>query len=566
MSNIDHNMMLYRMGEGSIGGKARGLAFLNSIIVSRNLSNVYKNITVKIPKTVFIGTDYFDDFIAMNSLQDAATGTYTDAEIFTRFINAHLPQQLMWNLRAYLTAVSKPLAVRSSSKLEDSYYQPFAGIYATHMVPFTTYTEKFLADVSDAIKAVYASVFMQESKAYIEATSNVIDEEKMAVVLQEVCGNSSGNMQYPLIAGVIRSVNFYPVGPEKAEDGIVSMAVGLGKYVVDNEPSLRFSPACPLSALQGYSADSVLKESQKYFYALDTDSTAYRIDPDEKKNFIRVKLKEASDAAKSLAVSVYDPGNQMITDMPYAEGTPVVTFSKLFRNNDLNFTQLLSDLIQMGKEEMNSDVELEFALEEDAEKKGNYIFNLLQIRPVGTVGAGVNVEVDVAPDQCILYSRQSLGNGIFEGITDVVYVKTESFDPSSNAQLAVEIERINHEMKQQKRSYVLIGPGRWGSSDPWLGIPVKWSQISEASVIAEIGLDNYPVEPSQGTHFFQNITTFCIGYMIVSPQFPESIFDHRYLGSMKPVSESEHIRQIRFPKPLRIIIDGRKNTGAIVKP
>jgi len=567
--SFDEYTTFSRIGEGSIGGKARGLAFINTVIQRYRLFNKYPGVVITVPKTVVLSTDIFDEFMEMNDLYRVGLSDIPDEEILQKFINARLPGWVHQDLYTFISVVRSPLAVRSSSKLEDSHYQPFAGIYSTYMIPVLPHnTSRTMELLTTAIKSVYASVYFRSGKAYIEATSNVIDEEKMGIVLQEVCGTQHENRYYPSFSGVARSVNFYPIAPEKPEDGIAKIALGLGKYIVDGGLSLRFSPRYPKKILQLSNPSMALKETQKIFYALDLNEESFVPSTNDGINLLELKIKDAEDdkALRHIA-SVYDLQSDVIRDGLNYPGKKLITFSGILQHDAFPLAEILQELLQIGQKEMNLPIEIEFAVNLDVEQGYPYIFNFLQIRPIVEGDQDSNIDLtDINKEQAVIYSKAALGNGYFTGLRDVVYIKPEMFDPAKNKEIALGVDHLNQHFREEKINYVLIGPGRWGSSDPWLGIPVKWPQISEARVIVESGLDNYRIDPSQGTHFFQNLTSFRVGYMTINPYIGEGSYDIAYLNSLPAVYEDEYIRHVHFGEPLNIMIDGKTNTGVILKP
>jgi len=565
-AHVDPQLIFSRIGDGSIGGKARGLAFLNLIIKKYNLYKKY-SLTITIPRTVVICTDVFDEFMEMNNLNSFALSDHEDVVIHSRFINSNLPDRLYRDLYAYAGTITNPVAVRSSSKLEDSQYQPFAGVYSTYMLPFSGNKDVMVKMVADAVKSVYASVFYKKSKTYITATSNVIDEEKMGIILQEVCGQLYGNRFYPVMSGVARSLNFYPIAPEKVEDGIAYIAYGLGKYVVDGNSAIRFSPKYPKKALQLTVPELAVRDSQKFFLALNMSKEGFKLTHVETCNLLKLKIKEAqNDQALVFAASTYDMENRTIREGPGQSGNPIITFSQVLNHNSFPLADILQTILSVGQNEMNSPVELEFAVDVDV-KVGSPTFYLLQIRPVIGNDQGGDVSIkEIKKENTLVYSKSALGNGIFENLKDIVYVKIRNFNPAHNKEIASELEKINELIKADRKNYILIGPGRWGSNDPWLGIPVIWSQISEVRIIVENEINNYQIEPSQGTHFFQNLTAFRIGYLSVSSLIKENFCDLSSLEMYKALNETEHLIHLRFDKPLKTIIDGRNNTGVIYKP
>jgi CheY-like chemotaxis protein len=566
--SYDEYLTFSRIGEGSIGGKARGLAFSNSIIKKYKLYNKYPDIVITIPRTVVISTDFFEEFMESNKLYDIALSDIPDEEILDRFVKAKLPERLLQDLHAYISAVKNPIAIRSSSKLEDSHYQPFAGIYSTYMIPRNPSDAMLtLKPLCDAIKAVYASVFYRSSKAYMTATANVIDEEKMGIILQEVCGTRYGDRFYPTLSGVARSINYYPIKPETSADGIVNIAYGLGKYVVDGGASIRFSPKYPKKIVQFSNVNSVLKETQKTFFALDLSAQSFHPTIDDSATLLRLKIAEAeNDYGFRFAASTYDMENQVIKDDIHTPGKRVITFSHVLNHKTFPLADILDTLLDIGEKEMGNPIEIEFAVNLDTPADQPKIFSFLQIRPVVANEQRITFKLEnIQLEETIVFSRSALGNGIIENISDLVYIKPESFKSSETKQIARELEQLNHQFVCEKRNYILIGPGRWGSSDPWLGIPVKWPQISEARIIIESGLEHYRIDPSQGTHFFQNITTFGVGYMTINPYMKDGFLDYDYLSAQPAEKETGFLRHVRFPKPVIIKIDGRQNVGVIYK-
>ena len=564
--NFNEYLVFSRIGDGSLGGKARGLAFIDTIIKKHNLAQQFENAIISIPRTVVISTDLFDEFIETNNLNEIAFSDIPDEEILKKFIAAQLPKRLIVDLRKFAECLSKPIAVRSSSKLEDSHYQPFAGIYSTYMIPFIEgNTNEMLKVISEAIKCVYASVFYKESKAYISATSNLIDEEKMGIVLQELCGQPYGNRFYPAISGVASSLNFYPIAPEKPEDGVANIAYGLGKYVVDGGMSIRFSPKYPKKILQLSNTKMALRETQKRFYALDLNSDSWHPSVDDKVNLLDLKIGEAQgDNALKYAVSTFDFENNRILDGIHEGGRSVVTFSNVLNHEVFPLSEILNTLLKIGQSEMNTPIEIEFAVNLDVKKGELPTFYFLQIRPIVENISNSKVEINqIDESQVVVYSKLAIGNGEFPNIYDFVFVKPESFNSSQTLEIAKDIEQINSMLKSEKRNYILCGPGRWGSADPFLGIPVKWSQISEARIIIESGLENYRIDPSQGSHFFQNLTSFKVGYMIVNPFINDGFYNVSILSNQQTIAETKYIKAVRFEKPLTVKIDGRKGIGII---
>ncbi|MDY4684296.1 MAG: PEP/pyruvate-binding domain-containing protein [Prevotella sp.] len=560
-----------RIGEGSLGGKGRGLAFLDNIIKRHPELNQYPNARVMIPKTVVLCTDYFDQFMDKNNLWGIALSDASDDEILHHFLKAQLPDALIADFFTFFDAVKSPIAVRSSSLLEDSHYQPFAGIYSTYMIPYLDDKYEMLRMLACAIKGVYASVYYKDSKAYMTATSNVIDQEKMAVILQEVVGKTYGDKYYPTFSGVLRSLNYYPIGDETAEEGIASLALGLGKYIVDGGQTLRVSPYHPNQVLQTSEMETALRETQKRFYALDMSRVGDDFQVDDGFNIKNLRVKEADkDGALTGIASTFDPYDQVIRDGIYEGGRKIISFCGVLQHGVFPLPEILQMSERFGADEMRRPVEIEFAcnLENGEQGKMNGNFYLLQIRPIVDSKQVLDADLDVISDEkCLLRSANSLGHGISEDVTDVVYVKTnDDFTASENPYIADEIEQINRRFLNEGRNYVLVGPGRWGSSDYWLGIPVKWPHISAARVIVEEGLKNYHVDPSQGTHFFQNLTSFGVGYFTINTYTGDGLFQKEVLDSMPAVEETPHVRHVRFDKPLKIMMDGKKQKGVVLLP
>ena len=556
-----------RIGEGSLGGKGRGLAFLDNVIKRHPEFNQYDNATVQIPKTVVLCTDIFDEFMMTNNLYPIALSDASDDEILKHFLRAQLPDSLIADFFTFFEATKSPIAVRSSSLLEDAHYQPFAGIYSTYMIPYLEDKYQMLQMLACAIKGVYASVFYRDSKAYMAATSNVIDQEKMAVILQQVVGKDYGDRFYPNMSGVLRSLNYYPIGDETAEEGIASLALGLGKYIVDGGQTLRVCPYHPTQVLQTSELDKALSETQTQFYALDMKHVGEDFKVDDGFNILKLKVKEAvEDQSLNYIASTFDPYDQVLNDGVYETGRKVITFAGVLQHGVIPLPEILQMSMKYGSEAMRRPVEIEFACNINADKACD--FYLLQIRPIVDAKEMLDEDVKAIPDaDCLLRSHNSLGHGISEDVTDVVYVKYDDhFSAMNNYYVADDIERINRQFLAEGKNYVLIGPGRWGSSDHYLGVPVKWPHISAARVIVEVALKNYNIDPSQGTHFFQNLTSFGVGYFTVDTNVENGGFVNKeMLDAMPAVEETKYVRHVRFEHSLRILMDGKKQEGAVLK-
>lgn len=569
-----------RMGRGSLGGKGRGLAFIAQML-RRYPRLETEKMTVRIPKTVVICTDNFDTFMETGGLYDIALSDASDEEILNAFEQAELPEMLVSDLRSYLQFVHHPVAVRSSSVLEDAHYQPFAGVYSTYMVPVGEDKDAALEALCRAVKAVYASVFFHDSKAYMQATQNVIDQEKMGIVLQEVVGTVYGDLVYPTLSGVARSLNFYPIGEQRAEDGIASIAFGLGKYIVDGGMTLKFSPAHPRHVLQLSSTDMALRETQRRFYALDLTKNSVELNEDDSYNLRSVAVRDipgtnpkspaekancAADKTLKYIFSTYDPDSDMLWEGCVGRGRKVVTFANILQHEAFPLAKTIARLLEIGQKEMGRPVEIEFAMNirPDAEMADFY---LLQIRPIVDSKQRVEEDLSLIPEaDTIITSHSVLGNGIMNDVDTFVYVKTAEYDAAANPETATEIAAINERLLHEERGYVLVGPGRWGSSDPWLGIPVKWAHICGARVIVEQGLQQYQVDPSQGTHFFQNLTSFGVGYFTINPFRGDGHFDISILDALPAEEETAHVRVVRLPAPCTVKMDGRRQRGVVMKP
>ena len=554
-----------RIGEGSLGGKARGLAFMNSMLIKHRQYDMHEGVRIMIPRSVVIATEYFDEFIRLNGLKYIISQEFSDEEILSEFVSSYVPPRLQQELKAYIRTVRTPLAVRSSSKLEDSHYQPFAGIYSTYMIPYTDNEDQMLRLLLRAVKSVYASVYFAASRAYIQSSQNLISEEKMAVIIQEVCGTEQDGLFFPSCSGVARSINYYPIGDERPEDGVCNVAMGLGKLVVDGGRTLRFSPRYPQKVLQTSTPELALRDTQNEVLALSLHPEEFRTSIDDAVNLRRLSLQQIAPLRNARFVcSVWDRENKRISDSPFDRGRKVITFNNILKYNTFPLAEIVSDILRMGAEEMRCPVEVEFAVNMDVAPGQQRIFNLLQIRPI--IDNQDNRPIDWSaedPARALVYGEQALGIGRMTDIADIVYVKSGAFDSLSTERIADELLALNTRMRDEGRSYVLVGPGRWGSSDPFLGVPVKWTHISEAKVIVECGLERFEVEPSQGTHFFQNVTSLGVGYLTINPFRGEGIFREELLDARTAVYEGTFLRQVRFDRPLWVCVDGRSNRGMI---
>lgn len=565
---FDYYSNFARIGQGSLGGKGRGLAFIDSIIKKHPECDNFAGVSISIPRTVVLCTDIFDEFMAENDLYPMALSNLSDEEILQAFLKARLPDRVRDDLLALTEVVDCPLAVRSSSILEDSHYQPFAGVYSTYMIPRVDESHHMMKLLTDAIKGVYASVFYAESKAYMTATSNVIDQEKMAVIIQEVVGKDYEGYYFPSFAGVGRSLNYYPLNEELPEEGVAEVAIGLGKYIVDGGRALRFSPRYPEKVLQTSTLDLALRDTQKELFCLNLNETDDGFKVDDSFNLTRKSVQDFKHTdALRLTVSTYDANDRFIRDSSMGPGRKVVTFANVLRDGAFPLADSVNFMLSEGQQAMQRPVEIEFAgnIDNEGGLKGRVYW--LQIRPIIDRKEDVDEDVMGLPDDAlILRSGMALGHGMTDNVSKILYVRPKNFSSLHTVDIAAEIAEINRRFVEQDEGYVLIGPGRWGSSDNALGIPVKWADIAGARLVVETALENYRIEPSQGTHFFQNLTSFGVGYFTVNPYGGDDYFDLGYLDSQPAEYESEHLRLVAFDEPLIIGIDGKKGAGVVKKP
>jgi len=562
----DEYYVFSRIGDGSLGGKGRGLAFIDLFLKNYNLANKYKDITISIPRTVVLSTEVFDEFMETHNLFPFVAKKQKDEEILNMFISKPLPKWVVKDIRSFLSTSKLPIAIRSSSVLEDSLYQPFAGVFATYMVPNTS-INKLQIMVCNAIRSVMASAFYKNSKAYIKATAHSIEESKMAVILQEVAGTQYDTVYFPTISGVARSINFYPIGEEKPNEGIVNIALGLGEYIVGGGKTLRFSPAHPTKILQLSSTKTALKETQKYFFGLDMNPDSFTTSLNESINKKRINLRQVKDhRALKFVASTYDMQSNQIRSGVFHDGARILTFENILNQEEFPLPEILNDLLRIGKREMHNPIEIEFAVNLDVPKGQPKIFSFLQIRPIVEQNDSIHQIKDVVDlSKTIIYAESALGNGIYNNLMDIVFIKPKVFDASKTMEIAESIEQINNNFEHDEKNYILIGPGRWGSSDPWLGIPINWSQISAAKIIVESGMENYRIDPSQGTHFFQNLTSLQVGYLTINSFMNDGFIDYEYLNKQHIIFEDSFIRHIQVKNPLSILIDGRNRKAVVYK-
>ncbi len=553
-----------RVGDGSLGGKARGLAFLNKLVEKHSLTAAYDNMSISIPRSIVIATDWFDRFIEENGLQYIIDSELSDDEILSEFVASRLPEELIGHLRTYLETVTTPLAIRSSSKLEDSNYQPFAGVYSTYMIPLTENREQMLRMLDKAIKSVYASAYYIGSRTYIQSTGNLQSEEKMAVIVQNICGARHGGLYYPLLSGVARSVNFYPLGNEKPQDGIVNMVFGLGKSVVDGGRTLRFSPRFPRKILQLSQPELALRDTQNMLFALDLRPGAFKISRNEGINFAYLPVADVIPDFNhpELVFSTFDRSDGRMLPGVKANGPRIVSYEAILKYGQYPLAKCIQDILSICREELQCDVEIEFAAESTPE--GTLSLKLLQIRPISQHSVTSPDEGRLLREKIsnlLLKTEKALGAGSFTDIRHILWVSPDRFDGLHSVEAAREVAEFNQMMRKEKMPYLLIGPGRWGSSDPNLGIPVVWSDISEAKMIAEYSIRGFQIEPSQGTHFFQNITSLGIGYLSLDTVRDPDAIDFNLLSSLKAVRTGEYAQILELPADLTAFIDPNTSEG-----
>ena len=555
-----------RIGEGSLGGKGRGIAFIDHILKKHAVFESLPDVEIRIPKTLVLCTDIFDRFMEKGGLYQVALSDAPDEAILQAFLATPLPEELLDDIQTFCEVVGGPVAVRSSSLLEDSHYQPYAGVYATYMIPDRVDSHAMAQHIAQAIKGVYASVYYSGSKAYMSATSNVIDQEKMAIILQEVVGDRHGTRFYPHCSGVARSINFYPVGEETADEGVVNLALGLGKHIVDGGKSLRISPAYPDNALQTSDTQLALKETQTTFLALDLEAADRPVSSDESFDLVRLPVRQAdADGTLDWIGSTYVRDDDMIYDTPHMRGRKLITFAGVLRYEAFPLAKIVQLVLQYGANEMRRPVEVEFAVRfqpTDSPLKG--IFYPLQIRPIVSARECIDEDLTATPQESLLlYSSRSLGNGIVTDVHDIVYLKEGAFGMASNRAIAAEIRQLNLAFAAEGRGYILIGEGRWGSSDIALGVPVEWADISAVRLIAEVSADGRHIEPSQGTHFFQNLTSFGVGYLTIDGDHSREHFDRAALDALPATWESPLVRHVHSATPFVIKMDGLHGIGVV---
>ena len=556
-----------KIGEGSLGGKGRGLAFINRLLRRYNVYESFEGVEITVPPSAVIASSVFDDFIEMNDLLEFALGERSDNEIAAAFLRARMPQEIERDLKSFLNIVKYPIAVRSSSLLEDSHYQPFAGIFETHMLPNCHANRKSrLEKLEAAIKLIYASIFLKRAKNYIEATGNRVEEEKMAVVLQKVVGKERNGLFYPVLSGVARSFNFYSIGNIKPEEGMAYVALGLGKTIVEGSNCLFFSPSNPRNLPQFTTPTDFLENSQREFFAIDLSNPDVSPSLGAEAGLVRLTVDQAdADSALAHVGSTYSPDNDRVYDGVSRDGVRIVTFAPILKTRIFPLDEIIRFLLRLGSSGMSHPVEIEFAAE--LNKSGKHEFGFLQIRPMAAETPLDEVAFDkIERGRILCKSGRSLSNGRIDDIQDIVLVRPDAFDRAKMPEMANHVGFFNEKFKRTDKPYLLIGPGRWGTADRWLGIPTTWDQISSARVIVEATYGDFAVTPSFGTHFFQNLIAFQIGYLTVNREDENNFIDWEWLESQPVVEETEYLYHITLYRPLEVLIDGREGNAVILKP
>ena len=565
----DAGLNFVRLSTGSLGGKARGLAFAINLLSESKINQKYDNIRLRVPKVAVIGTDDFDLFMEDNKLwKTAFSKDKTDTSIIKAFLRGNLSKELTRTLSKYLTEVKYPVAIRSSSLLEDSQYQPLAGMYSTYMLPNSDTSKTIrLEQLKKAIKLVYASTYLKEPKSLIENSVHHHEEEKMAVIIMELVGKEHASLFYPSASGSAQSFNYYPVSYMKREEGVAHLALGLGRTIAEGEKSLRFSPKYPGIIPQYYSIRSTIDNSQNQFYALDLKRAARLLKDGKQENTSSFELSVAEqDGELHWSGSVITEADNVLRDSLRHTGTRVITFPSFLKWETAPIPDILIDVLKMGENALGCPIEIEFAINMHKNNEKENEFCLLQIKPMVIGGLERVQKFDsINKDDLFCKSSIALGNGLIDNIQNIVIVDPTTFDASQTEIIAKDIEHINNKMAEGE-NFILIGPGRWGSADPWLGVPVEWDQISNAKVIIEFGMENFPVDPSFGSHFFQNVTSMRIGYFTLNHKKKKDYLDLNWLNDQKVMAVTKYTKWIRLERPLSVTIDGETGDGSIIKP
>jgi hypothetical protein len=558
-----------RIGDGSLGGKARGLAFARHLLHPKHMPRRFAGVHIGVPRTVVLATDVFDRFISENDLHDFAMRCSSDAEIVERFLASPLENVIQRDLRAYVQKANFPLAVRSSSLLEDSQYQPFSGVYDTFMLGnHDSDIEVRLELLIEAIKRVYASTFSQHAKAYVRATPYRLEEEKMAVLIQQVVGTAHAQRYYPDFSGVVRSRNFYPVEPLTVKDGFAAVALGMGRAVVGGGKCLTFSPRYPRHLVQFSSVEDILANSQTDFWALELAPRVHHEDPTDDLREVTFHLKAAeADGTLQMLASTYSVENHAVYDGLSRPGARIVSFAPILKHGLFPLPQILEQLMTIGEQAMGRPVEIEFAVKLPEHSGDMAEFGFLQMRPLVMSHEGEELRMgEVDPDRLVCQSAKVLGHGRVQDLRDIIVVDFHRFERARSHDVARSVAHFNAQLSAKGLPYILIGVGRWGSNESWLGIPVSWDQISGARVIVESGFKDFRVTPSQGSHFFQNLTAFQIGYFTVNPDAGEGFVDWEWLAAQPGTEDHGCVRLVHFDKPLAVVMDGKSSQGFIFKP
>jgi hypothetical protein len=562
--NYDETLFFSRIGNGSLGGKGRGLAFIDMELRASGILEKYPEIYLSIPRSVIVTTDQFTQFIEENELKEIISAALPDETLLKIFLSKPLKAELVLNLAEIVKVIHQPISVRSSSLLEDSHFQPFAGVYETCMIPNHGSEEQRLSELCDALRCVWASTYFKQAKEYLKATDHMMEDEKMAVVIQQVIGSEHGSYWYPNISGVARSLNYYPIGGETPEDGVGLLCFGFGKSVVDNGSVFRFSPSHPRRPVQHLGGNQ--SSTQSNFYALNLEGGYFPLEKEGLENLELLDLQEAEKYPESLRyiASTFDMATGMLSESSRAEGHKVITFNGVLKYDAFPLASIVKDILKLGTEAMRAPIEIEFAINLNRKAPKKPEFSLLQIRPIALGSEESDVEITQEErDEAAVHSNIIMGNGKITDINDIIYIKADTFDPAKMQEMAKELDKLNATMVLQEKDYVLIVAGRLGSCDPWLGIPVTWSQISRSRVIIETGFKGFQVEPSQGTHFFQNMTSLGCIYMTVNPIYKSGRLDLTRFSELPIFDESAHFIHARSEKPITIKVNGFKGEGVL---
>jgi len=568
-TQFDSENSFIRLGNGSLGGKARGIAFINTLLAQTKLYEKFKDVEIKTPYTFVICSEVFEEFIEINKLQKFAISETDNDKISKKFMKKRLPDKIVQDLKTLLINIKYPIAIRSSSILEDSQTLPFAGLYSTFLIPNNNpLLNKRLIQLCNAIKLVYASVFFKSPKEYIRNTNFSVEEEKMAVIIQQAVGQNYNNNFYPVVSGVAQSYNYYPISHMEPDDGVIQLALGLGRTIAEGDQVFRFSPKYPEMNPPFSSIDEYLKKSQNYFFSINLSNSDLKIINDETFSLNRLNISDAEEHDTLFFVaSTYSAEDNVIRDTVSIKGPRIITFANILKFNLFPLSEILNEVLEIGREAFGSHIEIEFALNLFKDKKKRHEIELLQIRPMIAGKEKVNISLDnVNRNDIICKSEHSMGNGVFLDLYDLVYVDPYSFDASKSRKIANEVGQINQKFIDKNLKYILIGFGRWGTSDPWLGIPVEWYQISKAKMIIESNLKNFNIDPSQGSHFFHNMIALQMGYFHIGRDCEEEFILWEWIKKQKTCTQTKYVKHIKFSKPFTVKINGRDSKGLILKP